>query len=399
MDGYSRKHYMATGDMETKMQKTYKFRLYPTKDQERVLLQTFEHCRMVYNILLDWLNKQDKPDYYSLQNRLPMLKQEHPELNTVYSRALQYEVYRLFYNLRGLSQTKKNHRRVGGLRFKPSHRFRTIHYNQSGFKIIITGKYLDRLHISKIGDLPMLMHRPVEGMVKQVVVKHYLSGKWYACIVAETQDEIARQSMRTAVGIDVGLKFFCSDSSGLQVENPKYLNKSLKQLRKRQCRLSRTTKDSCNRQKQRILVARQHERIENQRNDFLQKLSRYYVNRYDLIVVEDLNIKNMVRNHHLARHISDASWNQFARLLFCKAESAGKTIVCVNSRGTSQEHHYGQDIDRDYNASLNILQRGIQKVGLGLPELTPADIRPLQRLQQASASQVVETGSPMRSVG
>jgi len=381
------------------MQRTYKFRLYPTKDQEQLLLQTLEHCRWVYNTLLEWLNNQEKPDRYELQNRLPALKQEYPELNTVYSKALQYEVYRLFYNLRGLSQSKKNHRKVGGLRFKPSHRFRTIHYNQSGFAIKDTGKRLDRLHLSKIGDLPIRMHRDIQGTIKQVVVKHYLSGYWYACIVAETQDEVARQPIRSAVGIDVGLKHFCSDSDRLQVENPKYLNKSLKQLKRRQRCLSRTSKGSCNRNKQRILVARKHEQVQNQRNDFIQKLSRYYVNRYDLIVFEDLNIQGMVRNHHLARHISDASWNQFIQLLFCKAESAGKTTVCVDPWGTSQEYTHGNDIDRDYNASLNILERGLQKVGLGWSELTPVDIRPLQRLHQASASQVVETGSPMRSVG
>jgi len=376
------------------MQKTYRFRLYPTKDQEQVLLQTLEHCRYVYNTLLEWLNKQEKSDRYALQNRLPALKQKHPELNEVYSKALQYEVYRLFYNLQGLSQSKKNHRKVGGLRFKPSHRFRTIHYNQSGFSIKDTGKRLDRLHLSKIGDILMRMHRDVQGTIKQVVVKHYLSGDWYACIVAEQQNEVAKQPIRTAVGIDVGLKHFCSDSDGLQVENPKYLDKSLKQLKRKQRCLSRTSKGSCNRNKQCVLVARKHEQVQNQRNDFLQKLSRYYVNNYDLIAFENLNIKQMVRNTYLARHIHDASWNQFANLLFCKAESAGKTTVCVDPWGTSQEHNHGKCIDRDYNASLNILERGLQKVGLGLSELTPVDIRPLQRLHQASASRVVETGSP-----
>jgi putative transposase len=225
----------------------------------------------------------------------------------VYSKALQYEVYRLFYNLRGLSQSKKNHRRVGGLRFKPSHRFKTIYYNQSGFKITTTGKRLDRLHISKIGDLSTLMHRPVEGTVKPVVIKHYLSGKWVACSVAEQKGAVAKTLIRSAVGIDVGLKNFCSDIDGLQVENPKYLGMSLKHLKRKQRNLSRTVKGLCNRNKQRVLVARQYERIENQRNDFLQKLSRYYVNRYDFIAFEDLNIQGMVRNHHLARHISDSS--------------------------------------------------------------------------------------------
>lgn len=363
------------------------------------MFQTLEHCRYVYNTLLEWLNCQEKPDRYALQNRLPLLKKEHPELNAVHSKALQYEVYRLFSNLYGLSQSKKNHCKVGGLRFKPPHRFRTIHYNQSGFKIVDTKKRLDRLHISKVGDLPMLMHRPIEGVIKQVVVKHYLSGKWYACIVAEQENNIQKQPIKTAVGIDMGLKHFCSDSDGLQVENPKYLGKSLKQLRKRHQNLSRTEKGSCNRNKKRVLVAQKYEQVQNQRNDFLQKLSRYYVNRYDLIAVEDLNIQGMIRNYHLARHISDASWNQFMQLLFCKAESAGKTRVCVNPWGTSQEYNHGDDLDRDYNASLNIFERGLQKVGLGWSELTPVDIRPLRRLYRASASLVVETGSPMRSVG
>jgi putative transposase len=320
-----------------------------------------------------------------------MLKQEHPELNAVYSKALQYEVYRLFYNLRGLSQSKKKHQKVGGLRFKTSHRFKTIHYNQSGFAIKDIGKRFDQLHLSKIGDIPMLMHRPVEGKIKQVVIKHYLSGKWYACIIAEQQTDVVKIPIRSAVGIDVGLKHFCSDSDGLQVKNPKYLDKSLKQLKKRQRDFSRTLKGSRNRNKQRILVARMHEKILNQRNDFLQKLSRYYVNHYDLIAIEDLNIKNMVRNHHLARYISDASWNMFARLLFCKAASAGKTTVCVNPWGTSQEYNHGDGIDRDYNASLNIIERGLQKIGLGWSSV---DIRPIRELRMVPASLVVETGNP-----
>jgi len=374
------------------MQKTYKYRLYPSKDQKQILLQTLEHCRYVYNTLLEWL-KQDKPNRYELQNRLPLLKQEHPELKQVYSKALQYEVHRLFYNLYGLSRLKKNHRRIGKLRFKPSHRFRTIHYNQSGFKILETGKRLDRLHVSKIGDLPILMHRPVEGMIKQVVIKHYLSGKWYACIIAEQDNSVVKQPIKTVVGIDVGIKYYCSDSDGLQFENPEYLKKSLKRLEYRQKDLSRTKKKSSNRNKHRIHVARLHERIENQRTDFLQKLSRYYVDHYDLIAVEDLNINGMIRNHHLARYISDASWDTFMQLLFCKAESAGKTIVCVNPRGTSQEYNHGEELDRDYNASLNILERGLRQVGLGWPEFTPADIGPLQELQYVPANLVVETGS------
>jgi putative transposase len=378
---------------EQKIQKTFKFRLYPTAEQEQKLLWTMRQCKFVYNTLLGWLKNQDKPNRYELQNRLPKLKQEHPELKSVYSKALQYEVYRLFSNLYSLSQSKKKHRKIGRLRYKPNQRFRTIHYNQSGFKILETGKRLDKLHISKMGDIPMRTHRHIDGTVKQVVIKHYVSGKWYVCITVDQKKDVVKHSVKKAVGIDVGIKYFVSDSEGFQFENPIYLKKSLKQLRKRQRHLSRTKKGSNNREKQRIHVARQYEHIENQRNDFLHKLAQYYVENYDVICIEDLNIKGMVMNHHLARYISDASWNKFIQLLSYKAESAGKTVVRVNPRGTSQEYNHGECIDRDYNASLNILQRGLKKLGQGLSEFTPLEIVPPPEMKIVLASTVVESGS------
>jgi len=375
--------------------RAYKFRLYPTNEQETALLQTFEHCRYVYNTLLDWLKKQDNPNRYELQNRLPKLKEKRPELKNVHSKALQYEVYRLFSNMRALSQSKKKGRKIGYLRYKTSQRFRTIHYNQSGFKIIETNKRLDCLHISKVGDIPMHMHRPVEGSIKQVVIKQYRSGKWYACIMADQQKDIVKQSVKKTVGIDMGIKFFLSDSDGRQFENPKFLEKSLKELRKRQRKLSKCKKGSKNCEKKRRFVARQHEYIENQRNDFLHKLACFYVEHYDIICVEDLNIKGMIRSC-FARCISDASWNKFIKLLSYKAESAGKTVVYVNPRGTSQEYKFGEDLDRDYNASLNILERGVrQVVGLGWSEFTPLEIVPPPKLKTVLASTVVELGSDM----
>jgi len=373
---------------------TYRFRLYPTKEQEQTLCHSLERCRFVYNTLLDWVKQQKKPDRYELQNRLPRLKEQHPELKTVYSKAIQYEVYRLFFNIKGLSSSKKKGRKVGRLRYKPEHRFRTIHYNQSGYKIIENGRRLECLHISKIGDLKMRMHRPIDGDIKQVVIKHYRSGKWYACIMADQQKTVSKQPVKKAVGIDMGIKFFLSDSDGHQLENPKFLKKSLKRLRRIQRNLSRTGKGSRNREKQRRRVACQHESIENRRNDFLHKIARYYVKNYDVICVEDLNVSGMIRSR-LARCISDASWSRFIQMLFYKAESAGKTVVCVNPYNTSKEHHFGLDIDRDYNASLNILRRGLEKLGLGWSEFTPVDIRPLreQELVFVPASLVVETGN------
>lgn len=374
---------------------TYKFRLYPKKEQEEKLLWTLDRCRFVYNQMLEGLNAQEKPNRLELQSKLPSLKVEHPELQDVHSKVLQYEVYRLFSNLKALSQLKKNGKKVGRLRFKGRGWFKTFSYNQSGFKVIKTENRFDKLHLSKIGDLPIRAHRAIEGKIKQVTIKRHNTGKWFACISVDNgSTQIEKAPVKRSVGLDMGVKYFSTDSDGLQIENPQYLKNTLEKLRIEQRRLSRKKRGSENRNKQRIKVARVHERITDQRTDFLHKLSRYYVDKYDMVAIEDLNIKNMIRNHHLARSISDVAWRTFANMLSYKAENAGKTVVRVNPRGTSQEYNYGE-LDRDYNASLNILDRGLKQVGMGHTELTPAEMEPLL----VRASSFIETGSPMHSVG
>ncbi len=140
-------------------------------------------------------------------------------------------------------------------------------------------------------------------------------------------------------------------------------------------------------------LAKLHQRLANQRDDFLHKLSRFYVDNYDLIAIEDLNIKGMAKNHWLAQSILDASWSKFFGMLSYKAESAGKIVGDVNPRGTSKEYKYGTELDRDYNASLNILERGM--AGQGLP-FVPSEVEPLRKLIPISASSIVEVGSPLR---
>jgi putative transposase len=369
---------------------TYKFRLYPSRQQEQKLSETLDKCRFVYNTLLDRLNEQKVIDKNQIQGDVTDLIRVEKDLKNVYSKVLQYESYRLFSNLRALAQLKKNGKKVGRLRFKGKGWFKTISYNQSGFKIIETGKRCDRLHLSKIGDIPIRMHREVKEKIKQIIVKRYSSGKWLACIQAENNIEKENKPIEKRVGIDVGIKHFLTDSDGLQIENPKFLGKSYKKLRREQRMLSRKKKGSNNRQKQRVKVAKVHEKIVNQREDFLHKLSRYYADSYGFIAVEDLNIRNMVRSH-LAKSINDASWNRFMQFLSYKVENTGGMVVRVNPRGTSQEYSFGE-LDRDYNASLNILVRGLEKVGMGHTEVTPTEMRPLP----IRASFVVEVGSHLR---
>lgn len=194
--------------------------------------------------------------------------------------------------------------------------------------------------------------------------------------------------MENAVGLDVGLEHYIVDSDGNEIENPRYLKQALKKLRREQSRLSKKQKGSNNYNKQRIKVARHHERVQNQRNDFQHKVSRAYVNNYDLIVTEKIWPGSMVNDHRLARSISDAAWSGLNQKLAYKAERAGKLHIQVDPRGTTQQcsgcgnlvpkslsdrwhdrPYCGLHLSRDYNASINILKRGIEKVRSERPEL------------------------------
>jgi len=313
-----------------KVQLTYKFRLYPKTEHEERLLETLELCRQTYNYFLaQWNGKQRIPSRLELQAQLPKLKRERPELGKVYSKTLQMVLYQLYSNLRTLSRLKRNGKHVGRLRFKGKGWYKTFVYNQSGFKLIKTGKRLDLLHLSKIGDIPIRVHREVEGKVKQVIIKRHNSGKWFAYLCVEKEIKVAKRETKRVIGIDVGLKHFLTDSEGRQIENPRFYERTLERIRILQRNLSRKKKGSKNREKARVKLAKVYERLVNQRNDFLHKLSRFYVNNYDVICVEKLNIRNMVRNHNLAQRILDASWGKFIRLLHEKAERAACVVVDV----------------------------------------------------------------------
>jgi putative transposase len=392
------------------MQLAHKFRLYPTKEQEKKLLCTLERCRFVYNYLLEQKTKHNLKRK-ELQALLPKLKKEHPNLQNIYSKVLQYENYRLHSNIMALHKLKTKGKKIGRLRFKGKGWFKTFVYNQSGFKIIERNRRYEILHLSKIGDIPFLKHRKIEGKIKQVVIKHQPSGRWFASIISEIKTETGKPKGDKKVGIDLGLDNFVYDSTGNGFKAPKSLDKSLDKLRMEQRRLSRKKKGTKNRARQRIKVAKVHERIVNQRDDFLHKLSRYYVDTYGFIAYEDLNIKGMVRNHYLARSIMDASWLRFIHMLEYKAESAGVQVMKVEAKETTQRcsrcgnlvkkglavrvhkcPFCGLQIGRDYNSAINILKRSL---GQELSEYTPVETEPLP----ARASLVIETGSPMRNVG
>jgi len=353
---------------------SYKFRIYPSKTIQQKLNEQIELCKWLYNRLLSELNKAKdecrklKPK--DTQALIVKLKQEeNPELNKVYAKVLQMVNYQLWSNIKALAKLKQNGKKVGKLRYKTGNSFKTLNFNQSGFGIDFENK---KLILSKIGSIPIKLHRPVEGKIKGVIVKRERSGRWYAIVQVENNAKQLPPTGKT-VGIDVGIRHFLTDSDGRHVENPRFYERTLKSIKILQKNLSRKQKGSKNREKARIRLAKAYEKLVNQRNDFLHKLSRFYVDNYDLIMVEDLKITNMVRNHRLAQKILDASWSKFLQMLSYKAERAGRRVVRVSQRGTSQENEE-KIKDRDYRAAVNILNRGLS--GLGRP-LAPVEERPL----------------------
>ena len=261
-------------------------------------------------------------------------------------------------------------------RFQGRERYNSFTFPQSGFKIE-DGK----LNLSKIGNIKIVLHREIEGIIKTCTIKKDID-QWYVSFSVEIDIPIIPVEVKTETGIDVGLKSLITMSNGSQIEPPEFLRVSEKKLTREQKRLSRKKKRSQNRKKQVIIVAKVHRRIRNQRKDFAHKTSRRLVKEYDRIVFEDLQIQNMVKNHHLAKSISDAGWSQLINFTKTKAEYAGKIVESVNPRNTSQNcsgcgntvkkdiservhscPFCGLVLDRDHNAAINILNRSKYTVG------------------------------------
>jgi putative transposase len=379
------------------MQIANKFRLYPNKEMESKLLDILELHRQTYNMLLAELNGQKEIDKSQIQGIIPDMKICDPRFKQLHSKAMQYECYKLFSNLSALAKTKGK-RKVGRLRFKGKGWFKTFTYNQSGFKLIQTGKRFQILKLSKIGDIPIRCHRNIKGKIKQVTIKKEASGKWFASIIEEQKVTIPKQPIKNVVAIDLGLTDLIWDSDNNRIANPRHLLKKAEKLAREQRKLARKKKGSNNRAKARFRVARQYEKLVDARNDFVHKSSRYYVNRYDAIGMEDMPIQNMVHNQ-LAKHILDVCWGKLRQYISYKAENAGKFYVPVDSKGTTQrcsqcgeivpkklwdrEHKCtkcGFEAPRDYNSALDIKRLTIIKlleIGQELPESTLVEMEAL----------------------
>lgn len=248
-----------------------------------------------------------------------------------------------------------------------------------GFKV--SGQWLD---LSKVGRLWMVLHRPIEGVIKTLTVRRSSTNKWYVCFSCEVETSPLTPFNRV-VGVDVGLSSFATLSTGESIKNPRFLRIDQKALAYVQRRLNKEEKGTPQRVKRRKPVSRVHERIRWKREDFAHKLSRRFVNEFGVIVFEDLNIKGMVKNHCLAKSISDAAWNQLVQFTSSSSEEAGRCVKLVDPRNTSKRcsrcgilvekklsdrvHRCtcGLTIDRDLNASFNILRLGLQARSVSNP--------------------------------
>ncbi len=399
--------------------KAYKFRLYPSAEQEKLLIKQLNMCRELYNAFLQqriYAYRSGRHVGYNQQAmEMPGIKSALPEYRIVHSQVLQdvaRRADRAYQNFFRRVMEKKAGKQIkaGFPRFKSAERYRSITYPQSGFEILENG----HLSLSKIGRIRMFTHRQIEGQIKTLSIMRDGVGDWYASfsvIPAEQEHTAIQWPSEKCVGGDVGLLHLITLSDGTIIEPPKFLAKGEKSLIKAQRNLSKKKKGSNNREKAKKTLAKEHRKIKRQRDDYAHKASNKIVASGDIIALEDLDGAGMVKNHNLAKSIIDASWNTLVQHITYKAESAGKVVVLVDPRDTSKTcsscdwvkeymtlsdriflcDRCGLEIDRDLNASINIRNRGIAKIGRGTPEVTPVEIGALPE----RATPVVESGSPL----
>ncbi|HEV2225308.1 MAG TPA: transposase [Nitrososphaerales archaeon] len=348
---------------------TYKFRLYPTKNQESKLEETLETCRRLFNDLLDD-RMRDNVGCFEQNRALTRRRRQDKHLKQVHSQVLQDVTFRLDKAFRAFFKGIAGHPK-----FKRRGKYRSLTYPQLG------GFRLDgnKLRLSKLGSIKIKLHREVAGLLKTCTIFRDFD-QWYACLSAEVEPKGSQFNERPAVGVDLGVLSVAALSDGKLIPSAQFMKKSERATKELQRSLSRKKRGSRNREKARITFAKASRRMRNRRNDFAHKTSRFLADNYGLVVFEDLAITNMVKNHSLASAIMDACWGKIRRLTAYKAEVNGGRAILVDPRGTSQkcsacgtvqmvhlsERVFGCEkcgliLDRDVNAARNILARGLEQ--------------------------------------
>lgn len=396
------------------MLQVYRYRLYPTAAQASAIRETLERLRVLYNAAL-----QERRDAYRKQGvsvtraqqekLLTEIKRNESEYTNLHTHLMQDAVTRLDRAFQAFFRRVKARQKPGYPRFKGRGRYRSFSFKDAihgnGAKLVSGNK---RLRISGVGNVKIKLHRPIEGRIKTIGITLDGDGHFYAAFTCDNVPTRELERTGKTAGIDVGISSFLATSDGDTVANPRCLETSQRAVARTQRKVSRRKRGSNRRRKAVALLARKHANVRNARKDFHHKTALMLVRRYDRVAVEELNIQGMARGM-LSRAVLDAAWGSFLEILRVKAESAGREVIEVDARGTSQEcsqcgeivrkdlrvrthecPHCGLVLDRDVNAARNILGRS----AVAAAASNQAGTRPSGRSRTSAVAQKRVTASP-----
>jgi putative transposase len=361
------------------MQKAFRYRAYPNKEQEDAFTRLLETHRQLYNSALAqrkyvYESEQRTVTYLEQSARLKVARKSDDSLALCNFSSCQRTLKRIDRGFQAFFRRVKSGEKPGYPRFRGHGRFDSVEFTiGDGAKLTKDG----RAYFQSVGDVKLKLHRPVEGEIKTATFRRCADG-WYVIFVCDVGQPVAEPSHNPAIGVDLGLKSFLVTSDGESVDTPKLYRKAQAKLRRSQRAVARKKRGGKNRRKAIKTLGRLHTHVANQRKDFHHKTAKSLVDRYGIIAHEDLNVKGIVRSLRLAKSTHDAGWSQFTAILAQKAESAAVRVIAVNPRYTTQTcsrcgclptvpitlsvriytcEHCNFTLDRDWNAAINIRNR------------------------------------------
>ncbi len=398
------------------MKSAFRFRLYPNHKQEQKLLRMVEAGRQLWNDALAHRKRRWEEERLSSYSQqcwiLTAVRRADPLLGELYAQSGQEILHRLDRAFVAFLEGRAKYPRFK--RFSESGSFT---YPQACNGSVKPEAFRNRLFLSNVGNVKVVFHRELPSRrekLKTCTVVREPNGDWYASLVYEDDVQIPGpvKVFISPVGIDLGLKSLITTTDGVKVPHPQFLRNAERRLKHLQRDFFRRQKGSQNWERACRLLAVRSSKVSRQRADFNHKLSAELVRKHDLIAFEDLKVRNMVRNHALAKSISDAGWNQLRLFTECKSNRAGKLMVKVQAAYSTQECYFcgtlnqvplsvrvfdcrgcSRTLDRDFNAAWIVLKRGLAQVGQDMPELEPVETGPLSPQPTEVACPVEETGT------